>query len=128
MRALQQFISAEMGKSFRWGETDCATTADRWVRSMRGFSPMARFGRQHSGPQDAAQWLSEPGSIAVAVNRVMRAGGFRKTEEPQAGDVGLVFHAGKLCMAICAGDIWFSRDENGFIGAPLGSVWKAWKV
>nr|WP_244444527.1 hypothetical protein [Nitratireductor basaltis] len=64
----------------------------------------------------------------MAVNRVMRASGFRKTKEPASGDVGLIIHDGKLCMAIHTGSIWFSRDENGLIGAPLNSVWKAWRI
>lgn len=126
--AAQDFIRAEAAKPFRWGETDCSATVSRWIQQNIGFSPLAHFGRVHSNEAEARQWLSEPGSIAVAVNRVLRAAGLLKTKEPQAGDVGLVAHDSKLCMAIHAGNYWFTRDETGLIGTPLGAVWKAWKV
>ncbi len=58
----------------------------------------------------------------------MRKAGFHKTEEPVDGDVGLIVHNGKLCVAVHGGDIWFSHDEAGCIGAPLNAVWKAWSI
>lgn len=126
---IAEYIAAESAKAFRWGETDCCTTADRWVRGIHGFSPLAAFGRVHKTEEEARQWLSEPGSIAVAVNRVMRSCGLKKTNEPQAGDVGLILHAGKVCVAIHAGTLWFSRDETGLIGESLSChVIKAWKI
>jgi len=64
----------------------------------------------------------------VAVNRVMRGAGFPKTNDPKPGDVGLIVHNGKLCVAVNTGECWFSHDENGLIGAPLNAVWKAWSI
>jgi hypothetical protein len=125
---VDEYIGAEIAKPFRWGETDCASTADRWVRLRAGFSPMAIFGRQHRNEEEARAWLAEPGGIAVAFNRVMRSAGFRKTETPRAGDLGLAFFDRRVCIAIHAGAIWFSRHEDGFVGAPLGNVWKAWSI
>ena len=125
---VEEFIAAEAEKPFRWGETDCCATVDRWVRHVVGFSPMSRFGRIHRDEAEAKAWLSEPGSIAVAVNRVARSIGFMKTDCPAPGDFGLILHDGKLCLAIHAGAYWFSRDESGLIGAPLSAVWKAWRV
>lgn len=122
------FIRAEAARPFCWGTTDCARTADRWVLAATGRSPMAVFGRVHGGQRDAEDWLAEPGGIAVATNRIMRSAGFARTRSPVAGDVGLVVHKGKLCMAIHAGRCWFSRDETGLIGAPLSACWKAWRV
>jgi hypothetical protein len=58
----------------------------------------------------------------------MRSQGFIKTAEPVTGDVGLIIHNGKLCMAIHAGDYWFSHDEHGLVGSPLSAVWKAWRL
>lgn len=50
------------------------------------------------------------------------------TKDPQAGDVGLAVVRGRLCAAICTGQGWFSRDDRGFVAAPLNAVWKAWRV
>ncbi len=125
---IDEFVASEARKPFEFGKTDCASTADRWVRETLGMSPLTMFGRVHKDEAEAREWLSSPGGISVAVNRVMRASGLAKTKEPQPGDVGLIIHKGKLCMAIHAGRFWFSRDADGLIGAPLSAVWKAWKV
>lgn len=106
----------------------CCKMVDKWIRRHWGFSALARFGRDFETEEEVARWLAEPGSIAVAVNRVMRAGGFAKTKTPISGDVGLIVKERRLCMAIHAGCQWVSRDENGMIGAPLGHVWKAWET
>jgi hypothetical protein len=129
MSDLSIFIRAEAAKPFQWGYTDCATTADRWVQLVLGFSPMFVYGRTHKGPKEAAEWLSEPGGLAVAFNRVMRASGLHRTKDPQPGDIGLVFAGkGRIAVAIHAGSCWFSHDEHGLISAPIDSVWKAWSI
>lgn len=74
------------------------------------------------------QILESRGGLALLVNRSLRAVGIIKTNEPQSGDVGLILHQGKFCMAIHAGDFWFSHDQNGLIGAPLDTIWKAWRI
>jgi len=129
MNNLDTFIRSEVKKPFKWGETDCAMTADRWVQLSLGFSPMSVYGRTHSGSKEASDWLNEPGGLAIAFNRVMRANGIYRTKEPRAGDLGLVF-VGKrrLAIAIHAGPCWFSHDECGLIAAPLNTVWKAWRI
>jgi len=106
----------------------CCRMVDRWLVERCGFSALARFGRDFDTDDDVARWLAEPGGIAVAVNRVMRAAGFKKTKEPLAGDVGLVFRGPLLCMSIHAGKQWVSRDESGLVGLPLAHVWKAWSL
>jgi|SRR5690606_10530830 len=124
---IQDFIAAEAEKPFRWGETDCVSTAARWLKIKTGkdFIPIIAA---YETAEDAERALSDFGGLAVAVNRVMRAAGFSKTEDPQPGDVGLVIHGGKLCVAVNSGRYWFSHDENGLIGAPLNAVWKAWSI
>lgn len=128
--AIQQrseaFIAAEMEKPFRIGETDCVGTADRWVRSLTGFSPLASFGRLIRNDFDAKEWLSEPGGIAIGVNRVMRHCGFKRTATPRPGDIGLIVHGGFVSVAINTGKGWFFRDVNGFGMTP--SAWKAWDI
>ncbi|BCH32644.1 hypothetical protein MesoLjLc_45740 [Mesorhizobium sp. L-8-10] len=123
---IDEFIRAEAALPGYPGA--CCRMADKWVTRVTGFSALARFGRDFRTDEDVRAWLAEPGGLAVAVNRVMRAGGFAKTRDPQAGDVGLIVHAGRLCMAIHAGSVWVSRDDSGMIGAPLGAGWKAWRV
>jgi len=108
----------------------CSKLVDKWICQRTGFSALARFGRGFSTQEEVDAWLAEPGGIAVAVNRVMRAGGFPKTKAPDTGDVGLVFNGrGRtLAMAIHASTLWVGRDDNGHVGYPLGNVWKAWRL
>lgn len=125
---IEEFIAAEAVLPFAWGESDCAMTACRWVEAVTGIHPIAEYGRLYSNERQAREWLAERGSVAVGMNRVMRHCGFAKTAAPRAGDVGLIVDSGKVCVGIHAGLVWFSRDENGLIGAPLNACWKAWRV
>lgn len=125
---IADFIAAEAQKPFRWGFSDCVSTTDRWIKLCTGLSPLAWVGRSYSSEEQAACILEDRGGLAVLVNRAMRGVGIAKTSEPQPGDVGLVIRDAKLCMAIHAGDYWFSHDASGLIGAPLNYVWKAWRI
>ncbi|MCV9965449.1 hypothetical protein OIU34_26580 [Pararhizobium sp. BT-229] len=125
---IETFISREMEKPFAWRVTDCCATADRRVEEIVGFSPLQRFGRDYPDEASARAWLSEPGGIAVAVNRVMRLSGFKKVDQPHVDDIGLIIFAGRMMAAIWTGAVWFSRDEGGFIGAPLEAAWKIWRI
>ncbi|MDT6938558.1 hypothetical protein RI570_21605 [Brucella pseudogrignonensis] len=125
---IDEFVAAEARKPFRWGETDCVSTADRWVRNRTGLSPLAWMGRQYRDEAEASAILSVRGCFPILVNRAMRSQGFEKTASPVCGDVGLIIHNQKLCVAIHAETIWFSHDETGLIGAPLDAIWKAWRI
>lgn len=125
---IAEFVSAEAFKPFRWGETDCASTADRWISLKTGQSPLAQAGLVYRDEYDATALLIERGSFPVVVNRALKQVGFEKTAAPRTGDVGLILHKRKLCLAIHAEAVWFSRDETGLIGAPLEAIWKAWRI
>lgn len=125
-KALAEFIAVEAARPFDWQKSNCGMTADRWMMSVLGYSPLRRYGFILNGDNDDWGGLR----IAVVVNRVMRACGLQKTDEPQIGDVGLIVHGTppKLCIAIRTPTMWFSRDADGLIGAPLSACWKAWRV
>lgn len=124
---LKEFISREASLPGYPGA--CCRMADKWFEERTGFSALRHFGRDFHTEEEVRAWLAEPGSIAVAVNRVMRATGYRKTKTPEAGDVGLAIDGkGRLCMSIHAGDMWLTRDESGLIGLPVGAIWKAWHI
>ncbi len=125
---LKNFLSDEANRPFSWGFSDCVSTVDRWILACTGLSPLAWVDREYSDADGAASILADRGGLAVLVNRAMRSQGFIKTGKPVTGDVGLIFHNEKLCMAIHAGNCWFSHDEHGLIGAPLSAVWKAWRI
>lgn len=111
----------------------CCRMVDKWIFERTGFSALSKFGRDFDNDQDVKSWLAEPGGIAVAVNRVMKAAGIPKTKDPAKGDVGLVFQRQddgqpRLCMGLHTGRSWMSRDETSLIGIRLDLVWKAWRI
>lgn len=125
---IAEFVIAEALKPFQWGETDCASTADRWINIQAGKSPLAQAGLVYRDEYDAIALLIERGSFPVVVNRAMKLIGLEKTDAPKTGDVGLILHNQKMCLAIHAQTFWFSRDESGLIGASLDAIWKAWRI
>lgn len=123
------FIESERQRPFTWGETDCATTADRWFKIVRGFSPMARYGRLVMNEVLGRAWLSQPGGILRAVRDVARCAEVTRIHgNPFAGDIGVIIVDNRACVAIYDGTLWCSRDEDGFIVADDMHRYVAWEV
>lgn len=110
----------------------CCRMADRWAYEQTGFSPIERFGRQFHTRSEVDTWLAEPGGLARPFLRVMHMCGFRKTTDPQSGDVGLIVTPRRgvpmLAAAIKTKNAWVSRDDDGFFNAPADSAWLAWEL
>lgn len=130
--ALADFLRREA--SLRPYPGACGRMADKWVALVRGFSPIARYGRDFESDDDVQAWLTEPGGIAVAVNRIMRAAGLEKTTDPQFGDVGLIIHGDRInekipiSVAIRGRHGWHSRNSSGLMLFPADTYWKAWAI
>lgn len=128
MTDIQEFIELEMAKPFKWADTCCCMTADRWIKARSGLSPIQNYGRKYDCESDAKRWMSERGGLLYAILTVMRSSGLSSTESPLEGDVGIIELKDKLCMAIFTGERWFSRDESGFIFAKRDRFVRAWSV
>lgn len=124
---IADFVAAEAAKPFAWGETDCYSTADRWIRLKRSISPIS-FDEWDGSRDTAMECILHSYALPARFNRAMRKAGIERTSAPQPGDVGLVLFDHRVCVAIHTGKIWFSRHEDGLVGAPLKNVWKAWKI
>lgn len=123
------FLEVESRRPFEWGQTDCATTADRWFRSVHGFSPMFRYGRMVMNEQLGRAWLEQPGGLYRGIHNVMRCAEAVSLEgEPVAGDIGVVVVGDRACIAIFDAKQWRSRDEDGFIFADDCHRVAAWEV
>jgi hypothetical protein len=121
------YLENEKKKPFVWGETDCCFRANRWVQIKTGISPLNLSDRVYTNERQAIRWLINMGGMAIAVNRVMRQAGFKRTNKPQAGDVGLIkANSWRLCMAIFDGENWSSRDEKKEIVSS--DFVKAWSI
>jgi hypothetical protein len=128
LAAVCDFIAAESAKPFVWGETDCCSTADRWIQIIRGISPITLFDEWDRGQSEADNCLSHPYALPVRVNRALRLAGIWRTSTPQAGDIALAIFGDSIGVAIHAGTCWLSRGRGGIVGAPVANFWKAWAV
>lgn len=123
-----EYIALEMQKPFRPGQTDCANTADRWFTLRRGFSAMARFGRQVSSADDMREWATDADALVRGIKDVMSFNDVSETSEPKPGDIGIVVVADRACIALYNGDTWWSRDMDGFIVCDDSYRYVSWSV
>lgn len=131
MITVAEFIAAEAAKPFAWGETDCCKTLDRWVACRKGYSPLVLAGCDYADEAGARAIMERHQNMFFALTRVAEIDRAEETNAPVMGDVAaIVLDGGKVCAAIHAGKVWFSRDEDGLIGAPVETtrVLKAWRV
>lgn len=121
--SLKEFIKQEINKPFIWGETDCCSTTDRWVKNLTGFSPLENFGRKAS-----PEWLGEKGIVKPVVKVINKFKLLKKTSYPKAGDIGLILMPNNICaLSIKTEKFWFVRNESGIIGAPIETqILRAW--
>lgn len=123
------YLESERARPFVWGETDCASTADRWFKTVHGYSPMVRYGRTVMNESLGRAWLGSPGGIIRGVRNVMDSADAKQLiRSPEAGDIGIVVVENRACIAIFDGDVWCSRDEDGFIVADDCHRHLAWEV
>lgn len=123
---VSEFLETERKRPFEWGTTDCATTADRWVKTRRGFSPLERYGRTITDEETGRAWLSEGGLADMP--KIMRRSRIRMTFFPLPGDIGLIAVNNVACVAIFDGALWHSRDADGFIAADPSHCARAWRI
>ncbi|WP_409999640.1 DUF6950 family protein [Rhizobium leguminosarum] len=126
---VSRYIETENSRPFVWGETDCATRADRWFKLMCGYSPMQRFGRLVMNEGLGRAWLAQHGGVVRAMRDVMKC-----TESavlngtPSAGDIGIVVVNDRAAISIFDGNLWSSRDVDGPIFANDEHRYIAWEV
>lgn len=122
---LHRFLQAEAAIAY---PGPCCRMADRWFALRKGFSALARYGRDYQSEEEAAAWLAEPGGVLRGVLRVMDAAGVPRTRTPAPGDVGLVKLGPAAAMAIFDGRLWHTRDENGIASLPADHALFAWSL
>lgn len=123
----EEFARAQLLLPSRPGP--CVRMADDWVTVKTGKSALSALGREIDSERDVEDWLTEaPGGLAAAMLNVARKIRAVPTKHPIAGDVGVIRHGERVCAAIHLGTCWFSRDNNGFIVAPLNASLMAWRI
>lgn len=126
---VRSFLNVEMLRPFEWGQTDCASTADRWFKIVHGYSPMLHFGRSVMNEELGRAWLAQSGGLVRGIRDVMRYARVPSLcAAPNGGDIGVIIVDNRACIAIYNGDTWQSRDEDGLIFADDSHRFIAWEV
>jgi len=128
-KLLSMYIREELEKPFEWGKTDCASTADNWVKKWKNYSPLLKAGIKEINKkmllsQSLNDWLTE---VAI-FNKWIKT----TTLNVRIGDVGLMVRKNQLSIAINKGQFWFSRLEsehaNGIVMCNRSPVIEIWRV
>lgn len=127
-RRLAEYMRRALAAPFAYGKTDCCTTANRWIESECGVSPLLASGYDFENKPQAETAMAANGGLAKATVSAMRKAGLKRTKSPQAGDVGVVEMLGRVCVAISDGNVWFARDECGVIADARARVIAAWRI
>lgn len=126
---VSRYIETENSRPFVWGETDCATRADRWFKMVRGYSPMQRFGRSVMNEELGRAWLAQHGGVFRGMCDVMKSTDIAVLNgAPSAGDIGIVIVNDRAAVSIFDGNLWSSRDVDGPIFANDEHRHIAWEV
>ena len=129
---LHDYLDAQRQRRFVWGESDCVQFGLGWVRARTG-RPLAAF-EPYCSRADAVALLRRHGGLGAVVERWMADCGFKPTDAPDDGDVGLApvepvpeWGGEAVAVVIRCGPWWMSREPRGIGGKSLGRI-PAWRI
>jgi len=124
---LDNYIAQEINKSFLWGDTDCCTTADKWVFLRTGKSPLSENKSLVIDEKNAKRMLRSKNMLKIAAD-VLKD--YQQTKTPKTGDIGIiVLDKRTIAFAIKTKDGWFTRNEKGCHFFNEGDfVARAWNI
>lgn len=125
---LAGYMRQAMAEPFCFGKTDCSKTADGWIQSETGISPLDAAGYEYDNEPQAAVIAQAHGGLARATINAMRLAGFKRTKAPQSGDVGAVEIFGRASVGIFDGNVWMARTERGVDADARARVVCAWRI
>lgn len=116
-----------------WGMSDCITLPADWILRMRGVDPAADIRMTYaslSECQRVTRFFTDP--LGAVAPRLAWAG-LDRTDQPVAGDFGLVLVPGDAMRmphgALCLGQTWAIKLVSGAVTAfAPGKILAAWGV
>lgn len=129
---LAEFLSEASRKGVVWADQhDCCMWLADWVLAKTGVDPGARLRGRYRTATGCLRVLRQEGGVLALVSRCAVAAGLPRTDEPRAGDIGVVrlLTASGLQSvgAICTGPRWAALALDGLVSQPASPV-AAWRV
>ena len=129
---LAAYIEAAAARPFGWGRFDCQLFIAEWVLARTGKDPAAPWrGRYHTA-LGAKRILNRHGGPLGLLETGLGAVGLQRTDDPQAGDVGLLravtANGEAACGAIRLGKRWAGLRVGGGVFVAHGDALAAWRV
>jgi hypothetical protein len=131
IQTLDDYLAACWAVPWAWGIMDCCHFGGGWVRAKTGRDPMAAF--RYATPLDAMRIIKRGGGLHVLVDATMRSHGFKRTNSPEHGDLGVIATHGDVARVAGAAVVIFDgpwcvgREPDGLTYFEPKDV-MAWRV
>jgi hypothetical protein len=131
---LRDYLLAAHDRPFAWGVCDCALWVSDWIKSRRGFDPLARFrGTYRTARQCERILISERGGLLGVVSREFEAAGLERIgrDAVAPGDAVCVRGPpgiGKTIGLAVGGCRVAMKSIDGVIVSAEWPVLRAWRI
>lgn len=129
---LAAYLAEAARTPFDYGDFDCGVGfAARWIERERGTDPALRLRGTYRTALGAARLIRAAGGLPVLVGREVGAAGLLVTDDPQTGDVAVVWLQGARrrvqALSIRTPRRWAFLAPNG-VGVGPAVLIQAWGV
>lgn len=122
---LAALISQRMRQPLVWGQHDCCLFAADAVLAVTGHDLAASLRGTYSTEAGATQALQQLGGLVDLC--VQRLGPVVRTQQAQAGDVGLASAGGVRSLVVCGGAHFLAVGAGGLLPVQRQDVLRAWR-
>lgn len=120
---------------FRWGGMggdDCTTFCATWAREQTGVDPAEDLRGTYRDGEGATRILNRAGGIVRFMGARLQTLGYKRVQQPQSGDIGVVrapvgIDEIKEIGAVCFGPLWLILGPGGVVGKKVDFV-AAWRL
>jgi hypothetical protein len=134
--SLDDYLEDADEQPWRWGHVDCVMRPANWIVARTGEDPAAAYRGTYSTQTGAWRLVMRAGGLVTLVGPHLERLGWRRTDDPDSGDVGIVLaavdqpgggHSMRPVGALRYGPWWSVRGENFIAFARLETV-AAWTL
>ena len=131
MTDLAKYMRQAEARRFQFGAWDCCLWVAGWIQAKRGIDVAAAWRGRYATEKAAAALIFRAGGLTQLLDDIALAHGLERTEDPQIGDVGVVWvetaRGREHAAAIRTGIGWAVLSVGGLSVIQTDPL-SAWKV